>query len=361
MARTRRDLDPHGQAAQVLQRLKREPAGWRRERLLAVKLGLEGELGLEEIAAHLGRARSCIQGWLDRFRRGGLEALLQPPQRGQGPASQLSPELAQALGQKLAAGAFRRAADAQRWLLETGGLPVKLVTVYKYLKKAGARLKVPRPSHQKKDVWASEAFREALAAHLAALELPADWPVRLWVADEMRYGLLPVTRRVWSLRGLRPVCPVQPRYQWAYLYGAAEVGGQAQVEFLYCPTVSLECSRHFLHQLAAAEPGATHVVIWDGAGFHPQDGAAGLPDNLRLLTLPPYSPELNPIEGLWDQLKDHLCNKVYASLKALENVMTGFLRPFWENPERVRDLIGNGWLLAQANAFFRQIYTYTTV
>ena len=142
MARTRRDLEPHGPAAQGLQQLKREPAGWRRERLLAVKLGLEGQLDLEEIAAYLGRARSCIQGWLERFRRGGLDALLQPPKRGQGPASPLSPDLAQALGQKLAGGEFRRAADAQRWLLEEGGLCVKLTTVYKYLKKAGARLKV---------------------------------------------------------------------------------------------------------------------------------------------------------------------------------------------------------------------------
>jgi Winged helix-turn helix len=79
--------------------------------------------------------------------------------------------LAQALGQKLAAGdPFRRAADAQRWLADAGGLQVKLATVYKYLKKAGARLKVPRPCHEKKDVWASEAFREALAVHLVALE-----------------------------------------------------------------------------------------------------------------------------------------------------------------------------------------------
>jgi transposase len=261
MARTRRNLDPHGQRAQVLQGLKREPAGWRRERLLAVKLGLEGQLSLEQIAAHLSRARSCIQGWLEGFRRDGLEGLLQPARRGQGPASRLSPELAQALEQKLAAGAFRRAADAQRWLREAGGLSVKLVTVYKYLKKAGARLKVPRPYHEKKDVWASLAFREALAVHLAALELPPNRPVRLWVADEMRYGLLPVTRRVWSLRGVRPVCPVHPRYQWAYLYGAAEVGGQAHVEFLYCPTVNLECSHRFLQQLAAREPGATHVVL----------------------------------------------------------------------------------------------------
>jgi len=51
-------------------------------------------------------------------------------------------------------------------LRQKGGLRVKLVTVYKYLKNAAARLKVPRPSHQKKDVWASLAFREALAVHL---------------------------------------------------------------------------------------------------------------------------------------------------------------------------------------------------
>jgi hypothetical protein len=64
---------------------------------------------------------------------------------------------------------------------------------------------------------------------------------------------------------------------------------------------------------------------------------------------------------LWDQLKDHLCNQVYASLRALEKAITAFLQPFWESPERVRDLIGNGWLLAQANAFFRRLFTYQAV
>jgi hypothetical protein len=84
------------------------------------------------------------------------------------------------------------------------------------------------------------------------------------------------------------------------------VGGQARGEFLYSSMVDLEHSELFLRQLGRREPGAPHVVIWDGAGFHPQAGAAGLPA---------YSPELNPIEGLWDQLKDHLCNRVFASLR----------------------------------------------
>ena len=131
------------------------------------------------------------------------------------------------------------------------------------------------------------------------------------------------------------------------------MGGQARVEFFYSPSVTLEWRQLFLEQVGACEPDATHVVLWDGAGFHPQDGAAGLPDNVRLLPLPSYSPELNPIEGLWDQLKDYLCNKGFASPRALEDAMTAFLRPFLETPERVRDLIGNGWLLARAEAFFR--------
>ena len=209
MARPRGNLDRRGQAAQVLQRLKREPAGWRRERLLAVKLGLEGQFTLEEIAAQLGRARSCVQRWLERFRAEGLEGLLHRPEGGKGPASALSPELAQALGQKLAAGQSRRAADAQRWLAAEGGLHVKLATVYKYLKKAAARLKVPRPCHEKRT--AGRPWPSALARAF----LPPDRPVRRWGADQMRSGLLPVVRRVWSLRGSRPVCPVYPRYQWA--------------------------------------------------------------------------------------------------------------------------------------------------
>jgi hypothetical protein len=72
-------------------------------------------------------------------------------------------------------------------------------------------LKVPRPCHQKHDPGAAEAFKATLAQKLSDLKLPAGQPVRLWVADEMRYGLQPVTRRVWALRGQRAVAPVHPR------------------------------------------------------------------------------------------------------------------------------------------------------
>ena len=187
MARTRRNLDEQGEGETLLERLRRQRAGWQRERLLAVKWGLEGELTLEEIAAQLGRARSSIQQWFDAFRRGGVEALLNL-KRGKGPPSQLTPEMAQALAQKLQAGECRRAVDVHRWLVETYGLKVRLASVYPYLKRLGARLKVPRPCHEKKDPDAAEAFKATLGQTLLSLGVPAQSPVRLWVADEMRYG-----------------------------------------------------------------------------------------------------------------------------------------------------------------------------
>jgi transposase len=355
MARPRARLDTHGQVDAVAARLKGEPAGWRRERLLAVKFGLEGQLGLYEIAERLGRPRSVIQRWFDLFRQGGLERLLQKG-RGPGTPSRLTAEAAAALRQKLAAGTWRRAADAQRWLAETHGVVVGLAAVYKYLKRLGARLKVPRPCHEKHDPAAAEAFKATLGQKLTDLKLPANRPVRLWVADEMRYGLLPVTRRVWALRGVRAVAPVHPRYQWGYLFGALEVGGGG-THFCYCPTATLEMSQAFLHQLAAREPEAIHVVLWDGAGFHLDDGALEVPTNARLIGFPPYSPELNPVEKLWDQLKDRICNQPFRTLRALEAVLTDSLRAFWEDAQRVVSLIGDGWLLTQSQRFLRRYST----
>jgi len=70
---------------------------------------------------------------------------------------------------------------------------------------------------------------------------------------------------------------------------------------------------------------AIHVVIWDGAGFHQCDGQANLPTNVRLLKLPAYSPELNPIERLWDVVKDAICNQVFATISDLQVALTGVL------------------------------------
>jgi transposase len=337
------------QASEVLDRLQKEPPGWKRERLLALKHGLEGKMGLDEIAEAVGRGRASIQRWFDLYRAEGLERVLLKEHAG-GVESALSDSIAQEMIEKLREGAWRTAVDAQRWLKKEHKIEVAQSTVYKYLGKCEARLKVPRPAHAKKDAVAAETFKSELAAKLRDLKIEKGSPVRIWVADEMRYGLQPVTRRVWSLRGTRVVVPVEPRYQWGYCYGALEVNGPG-AEFFYTPTVNLECSSLFLSQIGNAAPNATHVVIWDGAGFHQKDSSAGLPANVRLLQLPAYSPELNPVEKLWDILKDSICNRLFATVCEIEEALSTALSGYWADAQRIYDLVGSkGWLVTQVNA-----------
>jgi transposase len=319
-----------------------------KERLQVVLWATRGQHSLDELARLAGRARSTIQIWLDHFTAGGLAKLLEresPP----GPTSPVAaPKVQAQLQAGLKAGHWRTAGQVAAWLQETHGIQRAAKSLYYWLGKVGGALRVPRPCHVKQNLEAVAAFRAELEQNLEKLHLPKDRPVKIWVADESRFGLHTQSRRCWALRGQRVVRAQEQRYEWEYVYGAVEVvAGGAQFQFL--PSVSLELSRGFLRQIADSDPHAEHVVIWDQAGFHPRAGDAQLPARIHLLPLPPYSPELNPVEGLWDQTQDVTCNQHFADLDQLEETLTRALRPFWETPARALSLVHH-WLHTQANA-----------
>ena len=172
--------------------------------------------------------------------------------------------------------------------------------------------------------------------------------------DEMRFGLQPVTRRVWTLRGVEVAAPVDPHYQWGCTCGAMEVCGDG-AGFLHTGGVSQEAAGCFFDQLAASDPAGFHLVIQDGAGFHLPEGRERLPASVRVITLPPCSPELNPIERLWDIVKDRICNRVRADLDELTTALNVVLREYWSTPGLVRSLAGKGWLPDQANSSSRNV------
>lgn len=173
------------------------------------------------------------------------------------------------------------------------------------------------------------------------------------MADEHRYGRMSVVRKVWTLRGHQPKVPHQSRYEWGYLHAALEVGGSGGFEAFFSSTVGLDLSTCFLEQLAESDPQAEHIVIWDGAGFHPKAGRHPLPERVHVVQLPPYRPELNPAEKLFDQLKDALGNQLFATLEEIEAAILESLEEFWQHASKVNSLIGAGWLLAQTNSSAR--------
>lgn len=145
------------------------------------------------------------------------------------------------------------------------------------------------------------------------------------------------------MKGIRALAPYQAKYQAGYLYGALEIS-QGEAQMLFRLPVCLESTASFLRELVATEPEAYHILLWDNAGFHPKPGDESLPEQIRLLPFPPYSPELNPVERLWDTIKDGVSNRVWESLDGLEEAMVTILEPFLLNPERVKQFLGNNWL-----------------
>ena len=349
MARKRTKLTMgEKETTQLRQRIRAATDPRQKERMQVVLWATSGQHTLEELGRLAGRARSTIQVWLDEFIEGGLDQLLER----EAPPGLISPvahaKVQEQLQAGLKAGRWRTAGQVAAWLKEAHGIERAVKSLYYWLGKVGGALRVPRPCHVKQDPAAVAAFRAGLEENLAALDLPKDRPVRIWVADESRFGLHTQSRRAWALRGQRVVLAQAQRYQWEYVYGAVEVV-EGRAEFCFLPSVSLELSCGFLEQIAQSDPQAEHVVIWDQAGFHPRPADQRLPARIHLLPLPPYSPELNPVEGLWDQTQDVTCNHHFADLDELEETVTRALRPFWETPAKVLSLVHH-WLHVQANA-----------
>ncbi|WP_457795350.1 IS630 family transposase [Horticoccus sp. 23ND18S-11] len=325
---------------------------WARRRLLVVRLIAQHELTVAEIMKIADVSRQTVFTYRDKVVAGGVAALLQ---RGKAPGNR--PAVRGAVQteflERLAAGQFRRAKDAQAWIKKRTRKTLSESGALKVLRRLGGKLKVPRKSHAKKDPAKAAAFKVELPLKLEALAGPAartGQPVRLWVLDEHRYGLLPVIRRVWGQRGVRVHAPYATRYQWGYLHEALEVDGANRLELLFTPCIDQDVHALFLQQLGATDPAALHVVIQDQAGFHLPVADPRLPKNVRLLPLPPYSPELNPVAKLGDLVKDRICNRLYPSLRRLEDHLLAALRPWRTESARVAELIGRGWLLDGVNA-----------
>jgi transposase len=323
---------------------------WQRQRLQAMQMAAQGKWTLQQIGDAVGAGRSTVAGWLKLLRTQGFDALLRWKE-GQGAPGKLSAQIQAAVQAGLAAGRWRRARDLLVWLQKEHGIELSLKGAYYYLGKVGGVLKVPRKTHAKKDAAKAELFKVELAERLHALPLETQRPVRVWVADEHRYGLISVVRRCWGLRGVRVTAPYQTKYVWGYLHSALEVDGQHAAQALFSSSVNLETSGKFLEQIAQSDPQAQHVVIWDQAGFHPRAGHATVPPGVHLLSLPPYSPELNPVEKIGAFIKDAVCNRVWQTMEAIEAAISEELEPLWKIPERVAQLVGQtGWLAGQLNA-----------
>ena len=135
-------------------------------------------------------------------------------------------------------------------------------------------------------------------------------PLEIWFQDEARVGQQGTLTRIWAERGTRPRAPRDTRYIWSYIFGAV-CPERAEAAALIMPHADTQAMSAHLAEIAKTVASGAHaLLILDGAGWH---GSAELevPDNITLLKLPPYSPELNPMENVWAYLR---ANKLAISV-----------------------------------------------
>lgn len=118
-----------------------------------------------------------------------------------------------------------------------------------------------------------------------------------------------------------------------------------KLDTLILPQVNGDCMQLFLDEVAKRYPNDRIVMVLDGAGWH-QSHDLVPPANLRLLKLPPYSPELNPVEHLWDELREKsFHNRVFDSIDALESHLEVALCEMENNTERVHSIVAWPWII----------------
>lgn len=161
--------------------------------------------------------------------------------------------------------------------------------------------------------------------------------------DEGRFGLLGTPRRCWAPHGTRPV--VGARLEHKYLYAFSAVSPHDGVlDSLVLPWVNAETMSLFLREVAERHSREFIVMVMDQAGWRIA-GELAVPPNIRLLLLPPYSPELNPAEHLWKLLReDGFANHVFTSLDAVESALTKGIVALEADPVRTRSMTGFKWI-----------------
>ena len=148
--------------------------------------------------------------------------------------------------------------------------------------------------------------------------------------------------------GVKPIQPDAPRYEYYWVYAAVE---PLTGESCWCelPLLDTTCFQAFLEHLSAHYPHSLNVLVLDNAPAHTATPLE-LPDNVLLLYLPPYSPELNPVERVWQHLKskiDVFDPPIRSSLTALRDQVAEIIKQY--SPQQLRSLTGYGYLLNAVN------------
>lgn len=173
--------------------------------------------------------------------------------------------------------------------------------------------------------------------------------VNLYFQDESRFGLITKQKKVITAKGIKPIGKYKHSYLYKWLWGSfSPITGES-----FCMTTDGVCKELFIKYLddfSKHKPTELKIMIIDNAAFHSTKDVE-LPYNIILLPIPPYCPELNPAEKMWQWMKDKISMKVYDTLQILENKIDELIK-ISEN-EIVKSITGYDFYLKAYYSIFK--------
>jgi len=179
----------------------------------------------------------------------------------------------------------------------------------------------------------------------ACLKNEGQLPMRLMFQDEARFGRMSDPRSCWAPAPHRPVVNLALVREFRYEYAAVSPWDGC-LDYMTVEKMNTDSMTRFLAQISTAHHDEFIVMVLDGASSH-KSKELKIPDNVSLIPLPPYSPELNPAEQIWNLLRrDYFANRVFDSLDAATNQAERGLAEIAANKSAVRQLTNWTWISA---------------
>ena len=185
---------------------------------------------------------------------------------------------------------------------------------------------------------------EELATVLTA-EIVCERPIRLMFQDEARFGRMARIRRCWAPAPLRPVVCNGYEREFTYVYGAVSPL-QGQLDWNLSAKMNTTQKAAFLSQVSQAHAQEFIIMVVDGASSHKAKELI-VPENIRLIRLPGYSPQLNPQEHIWDEVREKAFPNLVLDQMALvvERLKNG-MSALAADAERVRGITAWPWIVS---------------
>lgn len=162
--------------------------------------------------------------------------------------------------------------------------------------------------------------------------------------DEARFGRMAKPKRCWAPKDCRPVMLNGYEREFVYVYGAVSPR-EGDFDWDMCPQMNTQRMGQFLKQVARRYPREFIVMMVDGASSHRAKDLI-IPENLTLLPLPAYSPELNPQEHIWDEVREkEFPNRVFDSLDGVKKQLRSGLARLKRDRKRIKSITQWPWIV----------------